>query len=117
MEGSTGAVAEEAVDDERRGRSSMVNSSSRFDPRDMSPRRNSEELAQLGAETKAKLEAQAQSLQTGLLSLLDRLEKELEIYDKLDAENRFLQEYIGSLLATSKITGSTSGTRSSGRLK
>jgi hypothetical protein len=57
MEGSTGAVAEEAVDDERRGRSSMVNSSSRFDPRDMSPRRNSEELAQLGAETKAKLEA------------------------------------------------------------
>ncbi|KAI5850666.1 hypothetical protein BZA05DRAFT_60501 [Tricharina praecox] len=103
-------------DDERRGRSATVEAA-RFemDPRNMSPRRDSEELHQLGAETKARLEAQAQSLQSGLLALLERVDKVREEHDKLEGENRFLQEYIGSLMATSKITGSARN--SGGRLK
>jgi len=109
-------------EDERRGRSSTVDHSKyeMMDPRNMSPRRDSEELNQLGAEAKARLEAQAQTLQSGLLALLDRVEKVREEHDKLEGENRFLQEYIGSLMATSKITGSSSGARgrnSGGRLK
>lgn len=103
-------------DDDRRGRSSTVEAA-RFemDPRNMSPRRDSEELDQLGAETKARLQAQAQSLQSGLLALLERVDKVREEHDKLEGENRFLQEYIGSLMATSKITGSSRN--SGGRLK
>jgi len=107
--------------EEPRGRSPTVDPlKHEMDPRNMSPRRNSEELAQLGAETKAKLEAQAQTLQSGLLALLERVEKAREEQDKLEGENRFLQEYIGSLMATSKITGSAPGSRSrnpGGRLK
>ncbi|KAA8910757.1 hypothetical protein FN846DRAFT_505962 [Sphaerosporella brunnea] len=92
----------------RRGRSATVDTAKfEMDPRNMSPRRDSEELDQLGAETKARLEAQAQSLQSGLLALLERVDKVREEHDKLEGENRFLQEYIGSLMATSKITGST----------
>jgi hypothetical protein len=153
--------------EEPRGRSPTVDPlKHEVDPRNMSPRRNSEELAQLGAETKAKLEAyviskshdmvswsdcffnrQAQTLQSGLLALLERVEKARQEQDKLEGENRFLQEYdltaysipgiakflellltntfglyryIGSLMATSKITGSAPGSRSrnpGGRLK
>lgn len=36
---------------------------------------------------------QAQTLQSGLLALLDRVEKVREEHDKLEGENRFLQEY------------------------
>ncbi|KAL7266134.1 hypothetical protein RUND412_011332 [Rhizina undulata] len=79
------------------------------DARSMSPRRNSEEIERLGSEAKAMLEQQAQALQSGLLALLDRVEKVREEHDKLEDENRFLQEYIGSLMATSKITGGGSG--------
>lgn len=114
------AADEEEEEEERRGRPSTVEAVKfSVDPRNMSPRRNSEELAQLGAETKARLEAQAQTLQSGLLALLDRVEKVREEHDKLEGENRFLQEYIGSLMATAKITGS-SGSRnrnSGGRLR
>lgn len=45
-------------DDERRGRSSTIDPMKyEMDPRNMSPRRDSEELDQLGAEAKARLEA------------------------------------------------------------
>jgi phage shock protein A len=91
------------------------------DARSMSPRRNSEELEKIGREAKATLEQQAKTLQSGLLALLDRVDKVREEHDKLEGENRFLQEYIGSLMATSKITGdSGAGTRnrnSTSRLK
>ena len=87
---------------------------------------------------------QAKALQSGLLALLERVDKVKEEHEKLEAENRFLQEYatpnlsvvfgpchsqygsssryIGSLMATSKITGpGPSGNRNSrsgmGRVK
>lgn len=96
---------------------------------------------------------QAKTLQSGLLALLDRVDKVREEHDKLEGENRFLQEYdhhqapplftsikklvdnnlrggffytnftvivryIGSLMATSKITGDSGRNRnSSSRLK
>ena len=36
---------------------------------------------------------QAKALQSGLIALLDRVDKVKEEHDKLEAENRFLQEY------------------------
>lgn len=36
---------------------------------------------------------QAKTLQSGLLALLDRVDKVREEHDKLEGENRFLQEY------------------------
>ncbi|TGZ83541.1 hypothetical protein EX30DRAFT_368889 [Ascodesmis nigricans] len=105
---------------EMRGRSPTVDPAKYddMDPRNMSPRRNHDELAQLSAETKARLEEQAKSLQSGLLALLERVERIREEHDKLEGENRFLQEYIGSLMATSRIAGSAPGNRnSSGRLR
>ncbi|CCX32026.1 hypothetical protein FPQ18DRAFT_105215 [Pyronema domesticum] len=102
-------------DDERRGRSSTIDPMKyEMDPRNMSPRRDSEELDQLGAEAKARLEAQAQTLQSGLRALLDRVEKVREEHDRLEGENRFLQEYIGSLVATSNRPASGARGRNSG---
>lgn len=104
---------------------------------------------------------QARTLQSGLLALLDRVDKVREEHDKLEGENKILQEcvsspphllsvtrygtlhegpipstfvsfastypanmpspryrYIGSLMATSRITGTSSSNRkSSGRLR
>lgn len=99
---------------------------------------------------------QARSLQSGLLALLDRVDKVREEHDKLEGENKILQEcvslppppptirypprgtlheeaipstsvsahpanlssprhrYIGSLMATSRITGTSSSHRKSG---
>jgi hypothetical protein len=91
----------------------------------MSPRRDGEELDRLGAETKARLEAyvicwplgfsshgwpiiptdrQAQSLQSGLLALLERVDKVREEHDKLEGENRFLQEYDLPIRSTFSVT-------------
>jgi len=78
------------------------------DARAMSPRRSAAELEIIGSEAKALLEKQARDLQSGLLDLLERVDKVKEEHQKLEAENRFLQEYIGSLMATSKITGPSS---------
>jgi len=39
------------------------------------------------------LPRQAKTLQSGLLALLDRVDKVREEHDKLEGENRFLQEY------------------------
>ncbi len=40
------------------------------------------------------MDRQAKNLQSGLLALLERVEKVREEHDKLDAENRFLQEFV-----------------------
>lgn len=45
------------AEEQGRGRSTSIDTSYEMDPRNMSPRRDSEELDQLGAEAKAKLEA------------------------------------------------------------
>ena len=58
-------------DDDRRGRSSTVEAA-RFemDPRNMSPRRDSEELDQLGAETKARLQAYVTAVTTSATAVI-----------------------------------------------
>jgi short coiled-coil protein len=53
-------------------------------------------------------------LQESLLALLDRVDKVREEHDKLEGENKFLQDYIGHLMQTSKITGSGGIKSSSG---
>ncbi|KAK6338995.1 hypothetical protein TWF696_009791 [Orbilia brochopaga] len=85
--------------------------------RTMSPRRNSEEMERYAAEAKEKLEQQAKLLQESLLALLDRVDKVREEHDKLEGENKFLQDYIGHLMQTSKITGSGGIKSSSNRGK
>lgn len=107
---------------ETRGRTQEYEEYDEEDARAMSPRRSIAELEQIGSEAKALLEEQAKALQSGLLALLERVDKVKEEHEKLEAENRFLQEYIGSLMATSKITGpGPSGNRNSrsgmGRVK
>lgn len=62
---------------------------------------------------RAMLEEQGRALQSSLLALLERVDKVKDEHDKLDAENKFLQEYIGSLMQTSKITGGSQGKRNS----
>ncbi|KAF3201511.1 hypothetical protein TWF106_002796 [Orbilia oligospora] len=87
------------------------------DARTMSPRRNSEEMERFASEAKERLEKQAKLLQESLLALLDRVDKVREEHDKLEGENKFLQDYIGHLMQTSKITGSGGLKSSSNRGK
>jgi len=77
-----------------------------IDVRTMSPRREIEEMDKDAAEAKEILERQAKTLQESLLALLDRVDKVREEHEKLEGENKFLQDYIGHLMQTSKITGS-----------
>jgi len=84
-----------------------------MDARTMSPRRPNEEVESFAAEAKIGLEKQAKELQESLLALLDRVDKVREEHDKLEGENKFLQDYIGHLMQTSKITGA-GGIKSSG---
>lgn len=48
----------------------------------------------------------AKALQESLLTIFHRIEAVKEEHDKLDNNNKFLQKYIGDLMATSKITAS-----------
>ena len=41
------------------------------------------------------------------MTILSRIEAVKEEHDKLDNNNKFLQKYIGDLMATSKITAPT----------
>lgn len=50
----------------------------------------------------------AKALQESLLTIFHRIEAVKEEHDKLDNNNKFLQKYIGDLMATSKITASSS---------
>jgi len=84
-----------------------------YEAKTMSPRRNSEEMERFASEAKERLERQAKLLQESLLALLDRVDKVREEHDKLEGENKFLQDYIGHLMQTSKITG-PGGIKSSG---
>lgn len=44
---------------------------------------------------------EAQHMQESLAEIFDRIVKVKEEYEKLDTENKFLQDYIGNLMATS----------------
>ncbi|KAB5522887.1 hypothetical protein GE09DRAFT_977257 [Coniochaeta sp. 2T2.1] len=78
------------------------------DVRAMSPRRTSEDLQNIGKEARDELRRHAKQLQDSLLTILSRIEAVKEEHDKLDNNNKFLQKYIGDLMATSKITASGS---------
>ncbi len=105
----------------------------RIDPGDvraMSPRRTSQDIEMLGRETRNELrrcataqqwenrleandgDRHAKALQDSLLTIFNRIEAVKEEHDKLDNHNKFLQKYIGDLMSTSKITASSSGSRS-----
>lgn len=50
----------------------------------------------------------AKALQDSLSTILTRIETVRNEHDKLDNNNKFLQKYIGDLMATSKITATSS---------
>jgi len=61
-------------------------------------------VERMSAEARTFLENQAKQLQSSLLALVERVEDARIKNDKLEGENRFLQSYIGELMATSKLT-------------
>ena len=70
------------------------------DARAMSPRRNSEDLQKLGEEARQSLKDHAKRLQSSLAALAERIDEVKSDHDKLESENRFLQDYIGGLTRT-----------------
>jgi hypothetical protein len=81
------------------------------DARYMSPRRSSAEIDRMSSEARQVLESQAKQLQSSLLRLVEMVENERGRNERLEGENRFLQSYIGELMATSKITATSSSKR------
>ncbi|KAK5945526.1 hypothetical protein PMZ80_002731 [Knufia obscura] len=67
------------------------------DARAMSPRRNSEDLERLELGVRKSLQAQAHTLQSSLQALATRIDEVRLDHDRLENENRLLQEYIGGL--------------------
>ncbi|KAL2814527.1 hypothetical protein BDW59DRAFT_20739 [Aspergillus cavernicola] len=80
------------------------------DARAMSPRRNSADLERLGKEARQTLQEQAKALQSSLQALAERIEAVKTDHDKLENENRFLQDYIGGLTRNMKSEMSRSST-------
>lgn len=70
------------------------------DARAMSPRRDSTDMERLGKEARQILQEQAKTLQSSLQALAERIEEVKHEHDKLENENKFLQDYIGSLTQT-----------------
>lgn len=67
------------------------------DARAMSPRRNSEDLERLELGVRKSLQDQAHTLQSSLQALATRIDEVRQDHDRLENENRLLQEYIGGL--------------------
>ena len=61
------------------------------DMRNMSPRRNSQELDQLTEHAREDLVRQAHTLQTSLQQIVDRVEKVKDEHERLEDGNKFLQ--------------------------
>ncbi|KAF2155301.1 hypothetical protein K461DRAFT_111136 [Myriangium duriaei CBS 260.36] len=78
------------------------------DVRCMSPKRSPEDVEKLGEEARLHLIEQAKQLQASLMAIVDRVESVKEEHDKLEGGNKFLQQYIGELIQTTKITSSSS---------
>lgn len=91
------------------------------DARAMSPRRDSADLERLGQEARQSLKeyvdpspraiscralvvlmmpSQAKTLQSSLQALAERIDEVKSDHDKLETENKFLQDYIGGLTRT-----------------
>ncbi|KAL9620314.1 MAG: hypothetical protein Q9160_005113 [Pyrenula sp. 1 TL-2023] len=84
------------------------------DARAMSPRRESADLERLGHEARQALKDQAKTLQSSLAALAERIDEVKSDHDKLESENKFLQDYIGGLTRTMSKSelSSTSGSKS-----
>ncbi|KAJ5386733.1 hypothetical protein N7509_009274 [Penicillium cosmopolitanum] len=67
------------------------------DARAMSPRRNSADLERLGKEARQTLQEQAKALQSSLQAIAERIDVVKSDHDKLENENKILQDYIGGL--------------------
>jgi len=59
----------------------------------------------LPADGRRDLEARATALQAGLLALVDGIEASKAEFERLEAGNGFLQNYIGELMQTSRVVG------------
>ncbi|KAG5357564.1 hypothetical protein CJU90_6404 [Yarrowia sp. C11] len=69
--------------------------------RSTSPRRDSSDIERISKEKVLVMHQEAQHMQESLAEIFDRIVKVKEEYEKLDTENKFLQDYIGNLMATS----------------
>ena len=70
------------------------------DARAMSPRRNSQDIEKLEHNVRHSLKEQAKTLQSSLAALAEKIDEVKSDHDKLETENRFLQDYIGGLTRT-----------------
>ncbi|KIW55094.1 hypothetical protein PV05_07402 [Exophiala xenobiotica] len=70
------------------------------DARAMSPRRNSHDIERLERDVRQSLKEQARNLQSSLAALAEKIDEVKNDHDKLENENRFLQDYIGGLTRT-----------------
>jgi len=70
------------------------------DARTMSPRRNGGDIERLERGVRESLKEQARSLQSSLAALAEKIDGVKSDHDKLESENRFLQDYIGGLTRT-----------------
>lgn len=68
-----------------------------------SPRRDNHDIERIGREKMALLHEEALNLQENLGAILDRLTVARQECERLAKENRFLQEYIGSLMETGSL--------------
>lgn len=66
------------------------------DVRTMSPRRNSQEVDQLGEAARRDLIEQAKVLQMSLQAIVDRVETVKSEHEKLEGGNKFLQSYVST---------------------
>jgi hypothetical protein len=110
------------------------------DARAMSPRRNSADVERLGREARETLQQcvasffltlsycyvlssntlpsrQARTLQSSLQALAERIDEVKSEHDKLETENRFLQDYIGGLTRTMSAKADLTSTTGTGKGK
>jgi len=87
------------------------------DARAMSPRRNSADVERLGKEARATLQQQARTLQSSLQALAERIDEVKSDHDKLESENKFLQDYIGGLTRTMSAKTELTSTTGAGKGK
>ncbi|KAK9475524.1 uncharacterized protein V1510DRAFT_405601 [Dipodascopsis tothii] len=59
----------------------------------------------IGEEKASALQREVKIMQDGLAAILERILKVKHEYEKLEGENKFLQDYIGNLMSTSKMLG------------
>jgi len=87
------------------------------DARAMSPRRNSADVERLGKEARETLQKQARTLQSSLQALAERIDEVKSDHDKLESENKFLQDYIGGLTRTMSAKTELTSTTGAGKGK